>query len=347
MLKDKLHNMMLSAPVNVTWEITRRCNANCRHCLSSARMAQCPEDMDTAACRAFIDQLVAADVFQVNIGGGEPFLREDIWDIFAYCHQYQLVTCTSTNGSLLDMEAARRLSLGPYHFLQVSLDGASSEVNDAIRGEGAFAGAVKGIENLRTAGFKNLSLNTVVTAVNFQHLPELYRLAQYYGAKPRLSRFRPSGGGAKMWESYHLSQEQTLELAEILSAHPDIVTGDSFFSITKEDRQHLGLNMCGAAKMTCAVSPDGNFYPCAFLQEPQFLCGNVLQESFMEIWKFSKVLSMLRSLDAHACADCRRFNICHGGCPAIAWHICRDISAPDPACIEAAALKIGKLTVGA
>ena len=337
MLKNNLHSLTLFAPVNVTWEITRRCNANCRHCLSSSRMTECTDDMSLEECLSFIDKLLAACVFQVNIGGGEPFLRKDIWDIFRYCHNHKLVTCTSTNGSLLDIEAASMLAASPYHFLQISLDGPNAEVNDAIRGEGAFAGAKNGIENLRAAGFKNLSLNTVVTKTNFRYLPELYRFAQYYGAKPRLSRFRPSGNGAKMWDAYHLNQNQTLELAEILSANPDIATGDSFFSITKEDRKHLGLNMCGAAKMTCAVSPDGNFYPCAFLQQPQFLCGNVLKEDFTDIWRHSPVLKNLRSLNAAACTECRRFDICHGGCPAIAWHICRDISAPDPACIEAAA----------
>jgi len=300
--------------------------------------------MSFAECCTFIDQLLQAQVFQINMGGGEPFLRDDIWDIFAYCHQHQLVTCTSTNGSLLDPAAARRLAASPYHFLQVSLDGANTEVNDAIRGEGSFAWAIAGIENLRAAGFQHLSLNTVVTSVNFRHLPELYRLAQYYGAKPRLSRFRPAGGGAQMWETYRLTSEQTLELAEILSTHPDIATGDSFFAITKEDRQHLGLNMCGAAKMTCSVSPDGNFYPCAFLQEPPFLCGNVRQEDFGEIWRQAPVLRMLRGLDAASCASCRRFEICHGGCPAIAWQIRGDIAAADPACIETVAAR--KMVVG-
>ncbi|MCL1976414.1 MAG: mycofactocin radical SAM maturase [Firmicutes bacterium] len=336
MLKNELPHLALSAPVNVTWEITRLCNAKCLHCLSSTRMAECQEELDFSECRAFIDQLLAAQVFQINIGGGEPFLRSDIWDIFAYCHQRQLVTCSSTNGSLIDKEAAQRLAKSPYHFLQISLDGPTEKVNDNIRGKGSFAIAISALENLIKANFPHLSINTVVTAANYKHIAELYQLASFYGAKLRLSRFRPSGGGVKMWEAYRLSQEQTIGLAEVLSAHTDILTGDSFFAITKEDRQHLGLNMCGAAKLTCAISPDGNFYPCAFLQQPPFLCGNIRRESFQKIWRQAPVLQMLRSLQVNACENCHRFDICHGGCPAIAWHIHQDLTLPDPTCIESA-----------
>ena len=334
MLKDNLHTLPLSAPVNVTWEITKRCNLSCRHCLSRDRMASCNNDMSFEEAKGFIEQLLEADVFQVNIGGGEPFIREDIWDILAYCHQYKMVTCVSTNGSMIDKDTSERLANMPYTYLQVSLDGADEKTNDAIRGEGTFAFAMEAINNLTVAGFKNLSINTVVTRVNFHQLPALYLLAKEYSAKPRLSRFRPSGAGSEVWDEYYLTKEQTLELADILSAHKDITTGDSFFSITRDDRKHLGLNMCGAAKMTCSVSPEGNLYPCAFLQEETFLAGNVLKERFIDIWQNSPILNKFRNLNPASCADCPRFDLCHGGCPAIAWYIKKDLNAGDPACIQ-------------
>ncbi len=119
----------------------------------------------------------------------------------------------------------------------------------------------------------------------------------------------------------------------MLSKHRDIATGDSFFSITREDRKNLGLNMCGACKMTCSVAPDGKMYPCAFLQYDEFLSGNVTQTPFMEIWQSSPVMQMFRNLNPESCRDCQRFDNCHGGCPAIAWFIKKDIAAGDPACV--------------
>lgn len=331
-IKENLHSIALSAPVNVTWEITSRCNLSCTHCLSANTMEKTTYDLSTEDCFKLIDSLVNFGVFQVNIGGGEPFVRPDIWEILDYCHSKQLVTCISTNGTMINKENAKRLAAMNYTFIQVSLDGIDEETNDKIRSKGSYKAVKDAIANLIEAGFKGLSVNTVVTAKNFRQLPEIYKYDRSIGAKPRLSRFRPSGGGEKNWEEYRLSKEQTLELAELLSEYRDITTGDSFFSITASDRKDLGLNMCGAAKMTCCITPDGTVYPCAFLQDHEFYCGNVREKDFSIIWQEASILNYLRSLKS-LCSECERFDVCHGGCPAIAWHLKKDISQPDPQCI--------------
>lgn len=333
MQRKNLHEKRLSAPVNITWEITNKCNLSCRHCLSADQRAECSSDMTLKECQNFIYDLAKLKVFQVNIGGGEPFLREDILDILAYAHQKGMVTCVSTNGTIVDQSLAKKLSQMDLLYIQVSLDGATAETNDIIRGKGSFAQAISGIENLNKYLFPHLSINTVVTGKNFREIKDMYLLGQDYHAKTRLSRFRPSGNAKKVWHEYHLSKEQTLELAEILSKHKDLLTGDSFFSITAEDRKHLGLNMCGAAKMTCGVAPNGNVYPCAFLQEEEFLSGNVLNQSLGEIWHNSSVLNMMRNLSIESCKKCARFDFCHGGCPAIAFFLKNSLNDPDPACI--------------
>jgi radical SAM protein with 4Fe4S-binding SPASM domain len=91
--------------------------------------------------------------------------------------------------------------------------------------------------------------------------------------------------------------------------------------------------MCGAAKMTCCVSPSGKVYPCAFLQEEAFLCGEVRSQTFKEIWDRSPVLTQFRGLEVQSCLKCYRFDICRGGCPAVAYHTYHDISLPDPECL--------------
>jgi radical SAM protein with 4Fe4S-binding SPASM domain len=111
------------------------------------------------------------------------------------------------------------------------------------------------------------------------------------------------------------------------------LTGDSFFSITAEDRRTLGLNMCGAAKMTCSVSPDGTVYPCAFLQDEFFKSGNITREPLESIWLDAPVFAMLREIRIESCKSCTRFNLCHGGCPAVAYFLTRSLNQPDPECM--------------
>lgn len=67
--------MGLRAPVNVTWEITLKCNLHCAHCLSDAGAAL-ERELTTRECRQLVDQLTDLKVFQVNIGGGEPFMMD-------------------------------------------------------------------------------------------------------------------------------------------------------------------------------------------------------------------------------------------------------------------------------
>jgi mycofactocin radical SAM maturase len=325
----------LRAPVNVTWEITEACNLSCSHCLSASLRAQGRGELDLGQCRALIDELARMEVFQVNFGGGEPFLREDFLDILDYAHRRGITTCVSTNGTLLtDALVDDLLALAPV-YLQVSLDGARAETNDAIRGRGTFARILAGIELLSERRYPDFSLNMVVTRLNVGEIAEFDRLARRYGAKTRLSRFRPSGAGCGTWKDYRLTREQLLELSAFLGDHPEILTGDSFFALTPDSRKALGLNMCGAGKMTCAVAPDGGVYPCAFLCDPVFHCGDVTKEPLAALWESSPVLERFRGLAAESCQDCGRFSLCHGGCPAVAYFLTQSMDSPDPECLRA------------
>lgn len=330
---DLTNRYTLTAPVNVTWEITSRCNLRCRHCLSADLMDACHRELDFEESRRFIDSLDRMEVFQVNFGGGEPFLREDFLDILDYAHEKQITTCVSTNGTMVDEALASRLAGMDYMYIQVSLDGAAADANDAIRGKGTFERVISGIEALNRHGFPNLSINTVVMRSNFREILRIYELGRTYGAKTRLSRFRPSGNARRVWEEYRLDRSQLEELSQFLSAHKDVLTGDSFFSITARDRRELGLNMCGAAKMTCSVAPDGTVYPCAFLQDPRFRAGNILDESLESIWRSAAPFEALRSVKIASCEECGRFSLCHGGCPAVAYFLTQSLDRPDPECL--------------
>jgi mycofactocin radical SAM maturase len=335
-LPANLTSERLGAPVNVTWEITEACNLDCGHCLSAGLREQGHGELSLAQCLAFVDELARMEVFQVNFGGGEPFLRGDFLDILRCVHSRGITSCVSTNGTALDDALIDDLlEIAPV-YLQVSLDGACPETNDAIRGPGTFARILRGIELLARRGYPDFSLNMVVTRLNVGEIAEFDQLARLYGAKTRLSRFRPSGRGCGAWEDYRLTKEQLLELSAFLGDHPEILTGDSFFALTPESRRKLGLNMCGAAKMTCAVAPDGSVYPCAFLSDPAFLAGNVAVTSLSGIWGSSPVFERLRDLEVEMCRSCDRFSLCHGGCPAIGYFLTDSVGLPDPECLRAA-----------
>ena len=330
-MSAKMVKAGLRAPVNVTWEITLKCNLRCEHCLSASG-ARAPQELSFAECCRLIDQLAAKKVFQINIGGGEPFIRDDFFDFLHYAHTKRVVTCVSTNGTLIDRDLALRLADLKMLYLQLSLDGATADVNDRIRGNGTYKKILAAADCLASNQVA-FSINTVLTQLNYPQLDALRDLSKGYGAQMRVSRFRPSGRGKNSRQDLAPSAEQLEMFAEWLARHDLVRTGDSFFCLTSESRRRKGLDMCGAAKMTCCISPTGDVYPCAFLQETPFLVGNVRRMDFKAMWDDSPIFSRLRNLDIASCRSCSRFETCRGGCPAMAFHTYNDIDMPDPECL--------------
>ena len=73
----------LDAPICLTWELTYACNLACVHCLSSSGRRD-PDELTPAEARRVVDEMATMKVFYVNIGGGEPMLRPDFFDLVGY-----------------------------------------------------------------------------------------------------------------------------------------------------------------------------------------------------------------------------------------------------------------------
>nr|WP_320015861.1 mycofactocin radical SAM maturase [uncultured Desulfobacter sp.] len=335
----------LTAPVNLTWEVTQRCNLRCKHCLSaSGRPAE--NELSTQEAFDLVDQLSAASVFQINFGGGEPFIRPDFYKILAKCHEKNIMTCISTNGLLLDEKSVGQLAQNHEMVaVQVSIDGASPATCDAIRGSGTFEAALEAVKLLAATPIAT-SINTVLTAQNADEIPALHALAESMGVSFRASRFRPSGRGIENWEALRPTARQLVAFSQWLADSPGVRTGDSFFSLTPQERQGLGLNLCGAAKLTCCVGPTGDIFPCAFLQSDPFYAGSLRKSSFLDIWDNADIFHSFRGLRIHSCEDCKRFDQCHGGCPAVAYHLKNEIDGGDPECLERCVSSIADATPG-
>ena len=126
----------LDAPICLTWELTYACNLACVHCLSSSGRRD-PRELTTSECKALIEELQRLQVFYVNIGGGEPTVRGDFWELVGYATAHQVGVKFSTNGSRITPDVAERLAASDYVDVQVSVDGATAEINDAVRGRGS------------------------------------------------------------------------------------------------------------------------------------------------------------------------------------------------------------------
>ena len=146
------------------------------HCLSSSGKRD-PRELTTQQCKDIIDELERMQVFYVNIGGGEPTVRPDFWELVDYATEHHVGVKFSTNGVRINPEVAAKLAASDYVDVQISLDGATAEVNDAVRGPGSFAMAIRALENLKDAGFKDAKISVVVTRHNVDQLDDFKALA--------------------------------------------------------------------------------------------------------------------------------------------------------------------------
>ncbi len=138
----------------------------------------------------------------------------------------------STNGTRIDPRAASRLASLDYLDIQVSLDGADAATNDRVRGTGSYDAALAAMANLADANFGPFKISVVITRDNVGQLDQFERIAERFGAQLRLTRLRPSGRGADVWEDLHPTLEQGRALYRWLLDRPNVLTGDSFFHLS-------------------------------------------------------------------------------------------------------------------
>ncbi|MFC4604998.1 mycofactocin radical SAM maturase [Rhodococcus kronopolitis] len=325
----------LDAPICLTWELTYACNLSCVHCLSSSGRRD-PNELSTEQCKSIIDELQRMQVFYVNIGGGEPTVRSDFWELVDYATDHQVGVKFSTNGVKIDKKVAERLASSDYVDVQISLDGATAEVNDAVRGPGSFAMAVRALENLKEAGFKDAKISVVVTRHNVSQLDDFKALADRYDATLRITRLRPSGRGADVWDELHPTAGQQRELYDWLVANGEgVLTGDSFFHLSAYGDALPGLNLCGAGRVVCLIDPVGDVYACPFAIHEQFLAGNIVSDGgFQHVWQNSELFADLRSPQTGgACTKCNHYDACRGGCMAAKFFTGLPMDGPDPECV--------------
>jgi mycofactocin radical SAM maturase len=326
----------LDAPICLTWELTYACNLACVHCLSSSGRRD-PRELTTEQCKAVIDELERMQVFYVNIGGGEPTIRSDFWELVDYATAHHVGVKFSTNGSRITPDVAAKLAASDYVDVQISLDGATAEINDRVRGQGTFDTAMAAMQHLADAGFRGFKISVVVTRENVDQLDAFTAIADRFDAQLRITRLRPSGRAVDVWDELHPTADQQRQLYEwLLARGEDVLTGDSFFHLAGYGESLPGLNLCGAGRVVCLIDPVGDVYACPFAIHDSFLAGNVTEPGgFQGVWRESALFAELRAPQSGgACASCSAYDACRGGCMAAKLFTGLPLDGPDPECVK-------------
>ena len=197
----------------VAWEVTRRCNLACGHCRASSLCGPYPGELGTARGLRLLDEIATLGRPVIILTGGEPLLRDDIYELARYGDARGLRMVLATNGTLLTGTVAARLIESGVRRVSISLDGPDAASHDAFRGvSGAFAGALAGIAALGQAGLE-FQINTTITRANLAQIRQIHALARRLGAAAHhIFLLVPTGRGKELAEQAisALQYEETL-----------------------------------------------------------------------------------------------------------------------------------------
>ena len=320
----------------VSWNTTRACNLNCKHCYRDAGEKD-KDELNLGEAENLLREIKLAGFKIVVLSGGEPLLREDIYEIIGYAKSTGLRPVLGTNGTLIDKNVARRLKEAGLQRVGVSLDSKNSQVHDDFRGaNGAFDRVLRALEVLREIDLE-FQVHTTVTRYNYSEIESLIDFVAALGAKAYHIFFLvPTGRGKEELESiisvseYYCLISKILERQKELSFELKPVCAPQFVPIAAKKGLNLRFKRgCLAGISYCCILPNGDVHPCPYLP---LKLGNVKEKKFSVIWRDSGVLSNLRSLNYRGkCQACDYKQSC-GGCRARAYFHSGDYLGEDYYC---------------
>lgn len=323
----------------VVFNCTPRCNLRCVHCYSSSEAACAEPELNTAQAKQMIDQIAAFGCPVLLFSGGEPLLREDLFELMAYAKAHGLRTVLSTNGTRITESAAARLAELKLSYAGISLDG-PAEIHDRFRKvDGAFKATLDGIANCRKAGLRT-GLRFTMTRDNIDSVSRVFEIAAAADVRRICFYHLIRTGRAKdLADSVPTPQQVRAALDTILACTADSVRRGVVEEVltvgNHADGPYLLMRMQAEknpqaeavaellrrssgnriGQNIASINWDGQVFPDQFWRN--YSLGNVLERPFGDIWQDEtdpvlRVLRHKRDYKDPKCQRCRWFDLCLG-----------------------------------
>ncbi len=343
-----------SAPTEVQWESTSRCNHRCYFCYFKHNLNSNINELTTEEAKEMIDELNDMGVLILTIEGGEPFVRKDMLEILRYIKKNtDICVDILTNGSLLSQPVIKeiyKLLDNKCDAIQVSLLAYNRKDHYNTTSADTFYKVVENTKELLKYGL-NVRTNTVITKFNYNNLDKVYLLASEIGINSGFSVVPPF----QFDDPIYREPEKFFEVIRSLNrafkyekqnSHTQIIGLPPFYfiphvkSIVQQHFQeiygYVNRTGCVAFSSKININYNGDVYPCVFLQYPEFRIGNIKEQKLRSIWtidnNISKIFREYRMASPHKCGQCELSKICSGGCYGATYYKYKNFNKPDPRC---------------
>ncbi len=306
--------LKLGVPLSAQLDLTYRCNEQCVHCYLDH---DDHGEMSTLEIKNLLSEMAEAGVFILTLSGGEIFMRKDFFEILEHARALTFCIKLKTNAVLIrEPQAARLRDLG-VESIQISIYSHRPEVHDAItKIAGSLQRSVDAIRFLKAQGLKVVIANVLMTA-NLHDHRGVGALAEELGVRYTLDpTITPMMDGDR---SILDLKTGVSELQTLFRDESYVGNAEEFCAPPPAPTEEIMDSLpCSAGHTGCYVSPYGEFYPCVAFP---LSCGNVRQQSFIDIWRNSEQLKDVRSIrlrDLSGCSQCAHGATCTR-CPGVAF----------------------------
>lgn len=301
---------------------TDQCNLSCIYCYN--RKFRRKQHLDKIAELNLsewvnvLSEIKSMKFKRVILTGGEPLVSPLLRPLVYQCKQLGLESRLLTNGTLIDKEWAEWIA-NNIDLVNISLDSAIPEENDAVRGASSFEKITRGVRNLMEAQAKSVYIRAVITSYNVQNLPDLVDFCH--------NELKCGVGAPTIFIPTSMEEAKNSDLM------PDFDTYfEKILDFTARTLKLTGKNpweefqldyacRCGIGLSTASIDPRGDVFPCQAFHHDDMKAGNIRNGGFENIYKNSPLLNQLRTLPLEripVCCDCTFVTVCGGGCRAIA-----------------------------
>jgi len=318
--------IVFSSPVIVSWEITKACNLKCSHCASQVSEGR---ELDTDEALDLIDHLHKCGVFILSFSGGEPFLRPDFFTILGRAREKGIEIGVTTNGTLLDEDIVRRLSLISPFNVHISIDGIG-HIHDYFRNrEGVFESVVRSLKLLQKYKIP-CGITTSMTKRNFHDLDNIKEFVKQNNIRSWEIFFAIPVGNLDKSEA--LDEFEFMELARKVEGIRNelkgkrVFVGDSLGYFGKSCIRDEEWGGCTAGITHCSIDAYGNVKGCP-IQPKELIEGNIRDRSLDEIWLSDSAFQYNRGeveLEGY-CSKCKHKRSCRAGCRTSSSYITGNI----------------------
>lgn len=345
-------------PYNLILKLTSNCNLRCKHCFfcSDPKLYNSDKDLSGDELLKHLQYFVEdVNILHCVITGGEIFTAPYFFKILEYLKSKNIIVELLTNATLITEETAERLSELLNHktdCIQISLDGANGDINDAIRGNGVFEKVVENVKYLTRRGL-NVHIAFTINSKNVNQLEEMYDLCKTLEVSQlNVGRFQLFDLSQKYLEAdldelfINLStliqkawEDKAIKVKPRCLKVFDFLNYETGMKLLDEKlaKEHFDIPQdlyCRPRHEQFSLYANGNISLCYNCEIEDLCIGNLKEKSFDEIWanRFSHQIFQKRELKNMICKDCKYVALCKGGCPVTAYWKYGTMNAPDSCC---------------